>query len=69
MKITYDPDVDILRILFSDVLVEESDEDKAGAILDYDAAGNIVGIEFMDASTRINNPLAVEYAVMRARPA
>ncbi len=38
MKITYDPKVDVLRILFSNAPIEESDEDKPGVILDYDVA-------------------------------
>jgi hypothetical protein len=33
MKVTYDPEVDVLRILFRDVPIEESDEDKPGVIL------------------------------------
>lgn len=32
MKISYDPEVDVLRILFRDVPIEESDEDKPGVI-------------------------------------
>lgn len=36
MKVTYDPEVDVLRIVFRDVAIEESDEDKRGVILDYD---------------------------------
>jgi uncharacterized protein YuzE len=63
MKVTYDPEVDVLRILLSDAPVEESDEDKPGAILDYDQAGNIVGLEILEASKRITNPRSVEYAV------
>jgi uncharacterized protein YuzE len=63
MKITYDPDVDVLRILFSNTPIEESDEDKPGVILDYDKHGNIVGLEILDASKRMENPRAVEYAV------
>jgi hypothetical protein len=42
MKVTYDPEVDVLRILFLDVPIEESDEAKPGAILDYDKDGNLV---------------------------
>ena len=63
MKITYDPEVDVIRILFSDAPVEESDEEKPGVILDFDKTGNIVGLEILDASRRMENPRSVEYAV------
>ncbi len=63
MKITYDPEVDIPRIVFSDVAVEESDEEKPGVILDFDKNGNVVGLEILDASKRMENPRSVEYAV------
>jgi len=63
MKITYDSEVDVLRILFSNSPIEESDENKPGVILDYDKDGNIVGLEILDASKRMENPRAVEYAV------
>jgi uncharacterized protein YuzE len=63
MKVTYEPDVDVLRILFRDAPIEESDEDKPGVILDYDRDGNIVGLEILNASQRVENPRGVEYAV------
>jgi uncharacterized protein YuzE len=63
MKVTYDAEVDILRIILSDAEIEESDEDKPGVILDYDKDGNIVGLEVLNASKRTTNPRAVEYAV------
>lgn len=63
MKVTYDPQVDVLRILFRDEPVEESDQDKPGVILDYDKDGNIVGLEVLNASARIENPRGVEYAI------
>ena len=63
MKILYDPKVDILRILFSNAPIEESDEEKPGMILDYDKDGNIVGLEVLSVSKRIENPRSVEYAV------
>jgi len=63
MKVTYDPDVDVLRILFRNVPIEESDEDKPGVILDYDKVGNIVGMEVLNASQRVENPRGVDYAV------
>ena len=63
MKVTYDQEVDILRIVLNDVHIEESDEDKPGVIIDYDDHGNVVGLEILDASTRIANPRTLEYAV------
>jgi uncharacterized protein YuzE len=63
MKVTYDPNVDVLSILFGDAPVEESDEDKPGVILDCDKNGDVVGLEILDASMRMGNPMSVEYAV------
>lgn len=63
MKVTYDPEVDVLRILFRDAPIDESDEDKPGIILDYDKDGNIVGLEVLNASKRVENPRSVEYAM------
>ena len=63
MKVFYDPEVDVLRILFSSQAIEESDEDRPGVIIDYDKEGHIVGIEVLEASKRVENPRALEYAV------
>jgi len=63
MKVTYDPEVDVLRILLRDVPIEESDEDKPGVILDYDKDGNVVGLEVLNASQRVENPRGVDYTV------
>ena len=62
MKVIYDPDVDVLRIFFSSAPIEESDEDKPGVIIDYDKEGNIIGLEILDASKRVENPRSVEFA-------
>jgi uncharacterized protein YuzE len=56
MKVTYDPEVDVLRIRFSDRKVLESDEEKPGVILDYDQDGAIVGLEILQASKQVENP-------------
>jgi uncharacterized protein YuzE len=53
VKVKYDPEVDILSSLLSEEHVEESDEAKPGIILDYDSAGNVVGVEILDASKRM----------------
>ncbi|MBG1264655.1 DUF2283 domain-containing protein [Nostoc commune] len=63
MKITYDPEVDTLRIILSDVPIEDSDEEKPGVILDYDEDGNIIGLEILDASKIIDNPRFLEYSI------
>ncbi len=63
MNVTYDPEVDVLRILLSHAPIEESDEDKQGVILDYDKDGNVVGMEILDASTRVENPCGMDYAI------
>ena len=63
MKLTYDPETDVLRVIFKNAAIEKSDEDKPGVILDYDKDGDIVGLEILDASKRIDNPREMEYAV------
>jgi len=52
--IKYDAQSDTLVIRFSDTAIEESDELEDGLIVDYDAAGNVVGFELMDASKIVN---------------
>ena len=67
MKVVYDPEVDVLTVLLNDAPVAESDQDKPGVILDYDAAGNMVSFEILDASKRMASPMSVEYAVTMPR--
>lgn len=63
MKITYDRETDTLTIIFAETPVAESDEDKPGVILDYDASGNLVSLEILDASQRVTSPARIEYQV------
>ncbi|RIK78879.1 MAG: hypothetical protein DCC67_11160 [Planctomycetota bacterium] len=64
MKAKYDARTDTLTVQFSDAAVAESDEDKPGVILDYDAAGNLVGLEVLDASQRIAEARTFEFQVV-----
>lgn len=64
MKVKYDQEVDVLTIQLSNAPVEESDQDQSGVILDYDKDGNIVGLEILSASKRIENPRTLEFAVV-----
>jgi uncharacterized protein YuzE len=69
MKIVYDPAVDVLRILFQEVPIAESDEDESGIIFDYDAEGNVVGLEVLSASKRVDNPQSMSYVIETAKTA
>ncbi|WP_247219313.1 DUF2283 domain-containing protein [Synechococcus sp. C9] len=65
MKIIYDPEVDVLRILFQDIPISDSDEDETGIIFDFDDQGNVIGLEVLDASKRIDDPQTVSYMIAR----
>jgi len=64
MKIKFDKELDVLIIHFSGRKIAESDEPAPGVIADYDKDGNIVRIEVLDASRRVQAPFRMEYAVV-----
>ena len=66
MRVRYDTETDTLTVILTDSPVVESDEDKPGTILDYDAAGNLVSIEILDGSRRLALPTQIEYQVVLA---
>ncbi|WDD35811.1 DUF2283 domain-containing protein [Nostoc sp. UHCC 0926] len=47
----------------SDVPIEDSDEEKPGVILDHNEDRNIIELERLDASKRIDNPHSLEYSI------
>jgi uncharacterized protein YuzE len=61
VHVTYDRETDSLTIILNNAEIVESDEDKPGVILDYDAKGNIVSIEILDASQRVVKPTQMIY--------
>jgi len=63
MNIKFDKETDIIYLRFSDAEIAESDEEKPGIIIDYDKNGNIVGIELLEASKKVNKPGSLVYEV------
>jgi uncharacterized protein YuzE len=63
MKTTYDPHTDTLTIRLSPGPVAESDVAKPGVILDYDADGNLIALEILDASKRIPETRTMQFEV------
>ena len=62
MKVTYDQHTDTLSVIFrEEAAIAESDEDKPGVILDYDALGNLVSLEILDASKRVTETRKIEF--------
>jgi uncharacterized protein YuzE len=54
MKLNYFPDTDSLYIDLSEQQSVESREISQGVILDYDAQGNLVGIDIDNASNKVD---------------
>jgi len=63
MKAVYDQSTDTLTLELSSKPVAESDEGKPGVFLDYDADGNLVGVEILDASKRVTETRSMEFQV------
>lgn len=63
MKVIYDNGTDTLSIILSENPVAESDEEKPGIIIDYDASGNLVALEVLDASQRVTLHNRIDYHV------
>jgi uncharacterized protein YuzE len=64
MKVKYDKETDILYIQLAVEPIAESDEQREGLILDFNAAGKIVGIEILDASQRVPQPTKMAYELV-----
>ena len=54
MKLNYHPDTDSLYIDLSEETSVESREISDGVVLDYDAKGNLVGIDIDNASVKVD---------------
>jgi YD repeat-containing protein len=64
MKITYDAATDTLTLVLRGGPARTSDEERSGVILDYDAAGQLIAIEVLDASSRVEGVDTVQLQVI-----
>jgi uncharacterized protein YuzE len=53
MKMHYDEQVDALHLSLDEADVVESEEVKPGIIFDFNAAGEVIGIELLDVKRRL----------------
>ena len=68
MKVSYDERTDTLSVVLkADAQVVESDEGRPGVILDYDANGDLVSLEVLDASRRVTDARRVEFETVSAK--
>jgi len=62
MKISYDPQSDVLRILFTNAPIDRSRTALPGMVFDYDDRDSIVALEVQEASQRIHDPRVLEHS-------
>lgn len=63
MNVRYDRSADVLTLRLREGTVAESDEERPGVILDFDAEGRLLAIEILDASLQVELPSSVTFEV------
>ena len=63
MRISYDPEVDALSISFRDTTVT-TQELADGITGEYDAQGQLVGLEILDATKRFGDPSTLQQVIL-----
>jgi uncharacterized protein YuzE len=63
MRIRYDAEVDALSIVFRETMVT-TDEVADGIAAEYDAHGQLVGLEVLDAAKRFGEPSVLREIVL-----
>lgn len=66
MKIVFGSENNIVQISLRSCAVAETAQVAPDLILDYDEDGQVIGLEFRNASERIDNPFAIAYAMEKA---
>lgn len=63
MRIRYDSEVDALSISFRDTTVS-TQELAEGITVEYDASGQLVGLEILDAAKRFGDPSTMQQIIL-----
>ncbi len=67
MKMTYDPEADVLHLQLREGAVEASKDATPSITFDFDAQDRVIGIEIVGASKQIEgNPLALSLELLYA---
>ena len=61
MTVTFDREADALYIRFREGKAQRSNDISDGIVMDFDAEGEILGIEILHASVRIPEPHSISY--------
>jgi uncharacterized protein YuzE len=62
LKLTYDSEADALYLLLRPAPPADSVDYEEGVTLDLDAEGNVIGIEILDASERLDRDAVTQLA-------
>jgi len=60
MRVTYDPEADIIYLVLREGEVHDSKEANEDVRLEYDKEGQLIGIEIMNAKTNVIATIAKE---------
>ena len=65
MKMQYDDRIDALYLCLDESEVARSEEVRPGVILDFNASGELIGIDMLDVKRRVpsSNPREMEFEV------
>jgi uncharacterized protein YuzE len=55
MRLTVDQKADALYLRLDEEAIVDSEEIKPGVVLDFNKAGSVVGVEFLDLSKRVDS--------------
>ena len=63
MRISYDPEIDALSIVFAETTVSTKQIDE-GIVVEYDADGQLAGIEILDALKRFGDQQSLQQVIL-----